>query len=180
MTELLLIRHAPVAEPGRLYGRTDVAAATNKVGEVVVAQPGTLITSPALRCRQTAEALWPATAIIQDDRLWEQDFGDHDGLPFGDLPDLGVMSNDALADYAAPGGESFNAVAARIAPALIEWAKRPNPVLVVHAGVIRAALGLALGHPPAGLAFAVDNLSVTRITVGPDGPFAVGCVNAQA
>ncbi len=181
--ELILIRHAPVALPGRLFGRTDVdaridpaalAALRDRLG--AVAQ---VISSPARRCQQTARALFDGHTV--DDRLWEQNFGAHDGLAYDALPDLGILEGAALAGYAAPGGESFADLCARVAPALRDHGKQAcaaGPVaLVVHAGVVRAALALVTGHVPGALAFEVATLSVTRLRCGLDGPVAVIGVN---
>lgn len=181
--ELVLIRHAPVADPGRLYGRTDVEAAleTKAVARLKdrLTSIARVISSPARRCRQTAEALFGPCE--QDARLWEQDFGAHDGMAFDALPDIGVLDSRALAAHRSPGGESFDDLCARVFPALIEHGRQAaahGPVaLVVHAGVIRAALGFVTGHGPGGLAFEVAHLSVTRLRCGPDGPLSVIEVN---
>ncbi|MDD9743270.1 MULTISPECIES: histidine phosphatase family protein [Marinovum] len=180
--ELILLRHAPVATPGRLCGRSDPSAALVAADiarlRAALPLPGRVVTSPARRCRQTAAALWPAQAAQPDARLWEQDFGAHEGLPYDALPDLGPMSGADLAQYAPPGGESFADLCARVAPALAEHgqaaAQMPAPlVLVVHAGVIRAALSQVTGLLSAGLAFEVATLSATRLRCGPEGPVSV-------
>ncbi|WP_233252524.1 histidine phosphatase family protein [Maritimibacter sp. 55A14] len=145
---------------------------------------GRVVTSPALRCRQTADALWPDHDQTHDPRLWEQDFGAHDGLPHDRLPDLGPMDARTLSDWTPPGGESFSDLCARVAPALSEHALtacglgRPL-ALVVHAGVVRAAVAQVTGTVHAGLAFEVANLSVTRLRCGADGPFSVIEVNRE-
>ena len=180
--ELVLIRHGPVAWSDRLCGRTDTPArlaeapiaATRKL--LPAAAP--LISSPARRCIETAAALYPGQDPEQDAHLWEQDFGAHDGLPYADLPDIGVLSSEALAAYAPPQGESFADVAHRIDGPLRAQAKQAHAdgrprVLVVHAGVIRAALGLVMGHVPAGLAFEIAHLSVTRLRAGAAGPISI-------
>ncbi|WP_040604575.1 histidine phosphatase family protein [Sagittula stellata] len=184
--ELVLIRHAPVAEPGVLNGRRDVAArlspdaihalrqGAGRVAKVVV--------SPALRCRQTAKALWPDAEPTEDARLWEQDFGDFEGRALQHLPDLGEISPDALAAHRWPGGESFADVCSRAAPALQDAAGMARdhgaPVAVVaHAGVIRAALALVTGHVPGALAFEIAPLSVTRLGVWRGAPVSVRSVN---
>lgn len=181
--ELLLIRHAPASRRGVLFGRTDVDARIDRTAtDALRGDLGPVrrvVSSPARRCRQTAEALF--ASHTQDVRLWEQDFGAHDGLPFAELPDIGVLSGDELARHAAPGGESFSDLCARIAPALSEYGRMAcddGPVaLVVHAGVIRAALALVTGTVPGGLVFEVANLSVTRLRCGPEGPLSVIEVN---
>jgi alpha-ribazole phosphatase len=165
--ELLLIRHAPIAEAGRLCGRTDLPAhlpaAQTEALRALLAPVPVVLCSPARRCTATAEALWPGRAIAPDARLWEQDFGRMDGAALADLPDLGALTPAALADHAYPGGESFADMAARVLPALLA-APEAGPVAVVaHAGTVRAALGHALGCPAAGLAFEVAPLSLTRL-----------------
>ena len=100
---------------------------------------------------------------------------------FDQLPDLGSLDQAALAAHRSAGGESFIDLCHRVTPALIEhgrYAGKCGPVaLVVHSGVIRAALGFVTGHSPGGLAFEVSHLSVTRLRCGPDGPLSVIEVN---
>jgi alpha-ribazole phosphatase len=182
-SQLVLVRHAPVAEPGILCGRTDLPA---RIDSATIAPLAELlsdlvdvVTSPARRCRQTARAIWPeASGFEADARLWEQDFGDDDGRRFSDLPDLGTLSGAELAAHRPPGGESFDDLCARTRPALREAAERARtsgePIaLVVHAGVIRAALALVLGSRPAALTFEIAPLSITRTRVGPEGPVSI-------
>ncbi|WP_353474409.1 histidine phosphatase family protein [Salipiger sp. H15] len=180
--ELILIRHAPIAEPGRLCGRTDLPARIEPdrlaALRASLPRPGLLVSSPALRCVQTAAALWPEVAATQDPLLWEQDFGAQDGLAYDQLPDLGAMEGPELARWTPPGGESFADLCARTAPALRGYGLRAAAgaapvVLLVHAGVIRAALSQVTGALHAGLAFEIAPLSVTRLRCGAEGPFAV-------
>ncbi len=181
--ELILIRHAPVAISGHLFGRTDVAARIDHAAigrlKARLGHVSHVVSSPALRCRQTAEALFESHE--QDERLWEQNFGEHDGLPFEALPDIGLLGNAELAQHASPNGESFSQLCARTSPALQEYGRdayEGGPLaLVVHSGVIRAALALVSGHVPGGLAFEVANLSVTRLRCGSDGPLSAIEVN---
>ncbi|APZ52410.1 histidine phosphatase family protein [Salipiger abyssi] len=170
--ELLLIRHAPADHGGRLCGRRDVAAILPEAEALAplrdwLAECREVVTSPALRCRQTAGALFPDRELPEDPALWEQDFGAHDGLRFDEIPDLGRLSRTDLADHRPPGGESFADMAARLRPAfamLSERARQGGPLAVVaHAGTVRAALGLVLGELPVGLGFEVAPLSVTRL-----------------
>lgn len=181
-SELLLIRHAPAETGGRLCGRRDVPARLDDraaLSRLASALTGVrqVVTSPAIRCRQTAEALFPGINPDEDARLWEQDFGAEDGMDYADLPDLGPLSREALAERRPPGGESFAEMAVRAIPALEELAAADGPVAVVaHAGTVRAGLALALGSVPAALAFEVAPLSLTRIRcLG--GAFSVVSVN---
>ena len=179
-SELILIRHGLTDRPGHLCGRTDVGlaevprlpkgAALQSIAQIWV--------SPAQRARQTASGLWPEAALHADERLWEQDFGAWEGLPFADVPDVGDLSGEALASMTPPEGESFRDVVARVRPALVEAAVHDKPLAIVaHAGVIRAALSIALNHAPSGLAFEVDHLSVTRLRCLPGGGFSIISVN---
>jgi alpha-ribazole phosphatase len=70
-------------------------------------------------------------------------------------------------DKPAPGGESFMDLYNRVRGAIerinVEHAGK-NVIAVAHGGTIKAAIGLALGNAPEkGLAFDIDNCSVTRL-----------------
>ena len=70
-------------------------------------------------------------------------------------------------DEPAPGGESFmdlyNRVRGVIERISAEQAGK-DVIAVAHGGTIKAAIGLALGNQPEqGLAFDIDNCSVTRL-----------------
>lgn len=181
--DLILIRHAPTAVRGRLFGRTDIAAHIDATRiDALGARLGHMarvVSSPAQRCQQTAKALFGC--YEQDERLWEQDFGAHDGLLFEELPDIGVLDSTALAHHASPNGESFAELCERAFPALLEYGRDAHEhgsvALVVHAGVIRSALAMVSGHVPGGLAFEIENLSVTRLRCGPNGPVSISEVN---
>lgn len=182
MARLRMIRHAPALHGGALAGRRDVAADLGD-GAAVAAVRGALgdvtrvLSSPALRCVQTAEALFPGRAFTQDARLWEQDFGTWEGMAFNALPDLGPMSRAGLAAHCPPGGESFADLCARVWPALHEIAAGGDAVIVAHAGVIRAGLALAIDSVPQGLAFEVAPLSLTGLHQIAGQGWSVVCVN---
>ncbi|WP_299909535.1 histidine phosphatase family protein [uncultured Paracoccus sp.] len=160
MTRLYLIRHAPPLNGGRLAGRRDVAADCSDAPAFAalrarITHVPSIWASPALRCRQTAEALGLAADLHPE--LWEQDYGAWENLPFADLPDLGPLSPDELARHRPEGGESFAEMAARVLPRLAE--AEGDTVIVAHAGTVRAALSMVVG--PAALSFAVSPLSLT-------------------
>jgi len=172
--EVIVVRHAPVAVPGVLAGRSDLPARLSPDAiaacRTALPEPMALWASPAQRCLHTAEALFPATDIHTDARLWEQDFGALDGHPFAEMPDLGPMLLPDLAAHSWPDGESFAEMCARCRPALVDLARQAEalggPVIcVAHAGVARAALALALDCVPGALAFEIAPLSRTRFTV---------------
>lgn len=182
-TELILIRHAPALAGGRLCGRTDVGADVSDAASIAdlagaVTAVDRVITSPALRCRQTAGALWPGREFATDPALWEQDFGDWDGMALARLPDLGPLTRAALARHRPPKGESFADLCARVRPALAALPSGPTAI-VAHAGTIRAALSLALTDPADALGFEIAPLSMTRLTRrGAD--WSIGAVNRVA
>lgn len=182
VTELMLIRHAPALDGGRLAGRRDVPADLCDAGALAglraAVGAAAVVASPARRCRETAAALWPDLSPRLDPRLWEQDFGSWEGVAFADLPDLGDLSSRALAAHRPPGGESFADLCARVAPALCDLRRDGGRIAVVaHAGVVRAALALATGAVPGALAFQVAPLSLTRLLALPGGQWAVAGVN---
>lgn len=183
--EIILIRHAPVTEGGRLAGRLDLPADLSdpsRIAALAARLPGgaRLTSSPARRCLMTAEALVPALPARVDERLWEQDFGDWEGLDLAALPDLGPLPADALADHRAPGGESFRQLCVRTTSALSALAAEGGVhVVIAHAGTVRAALAQATGSVPGALSFQVAPLSLSRFHVGPQGQWSVAEVNWQ-
>lgn len=183
-TMLLMIRHAPLDVRGRLIGRGDLTLRVDPAAadalRALVGDVDRIAVSPALRCRQTASALWPGRDAEQDAALWEQDFGAWEGALYAHLPDIGDVSGEELARTAPPGGESFVDACARIVPALERLAEHEGRVAVVaHAGTVRAAISRAIGSPAAALAFRIAPMSLTRIVVSGQG-WAVDCVNLQA
>ena len=186
-TEVMLIRHAPARHGGRLAGRRDVPADLPEAAVLAgmraaigpIGGEARLVVSPALRCRQTAQALWPEVTPALDERLWEQDFGAWEGVDFTALPDLGTLALDGLAAHCPPGGESFADTCARVAPGLCELAGKGGGrvAVVAHAGVVRAGLALATGQVAAALAFQVAPLSVTTLWALPGGQWSIAGVN---
>jgi alpha-ribazole phosphatase len=181
-TDLILIRHAPALNGGRLAGRRDVAADLPDADTFArlreaLGPVDRLLTGPALRCQMTAAALFPGQRVAEDARLWEQDFGAWEGCPPGDLPDLGSLDRAALANHRPPGGESFADLCSRVAPALIAAASGGRVAVVAHAGTMRAALALALGDAAVAMAFEIAPLSTTLIRALPGGQWSVGHVN---
>ena len=126
-------------------------------------------------------ALWQGQQSAQlDSRLWEQDFGEWEGLSYEAVPDVGTMRPEELAKHRPPGGESFEDVYARVQPALLdaasEWSDA-RVAIVAHAGVVRAAIALALGSCAGALSFEVRTLSLTHIRVLTGGTYSIGCAN---
>ncbi len=177
VTKLSLIRHAPAQDGGCLAGRRDVPAHPGDPDQIAALQallgaPKRLLASPALRCQQTSAMLWADLAPQPQPQLWEQDFGEWEGTPYPDLPDIGTLSTSQLAAHRPPQGESFNDLCARVGPQLQSLADDhagEHLVVVCHAGVIRASLSWAGALGPAALGFAVEPLSLTQIEVAATG-----------
>lgn len=197
--ELWLIRHAIVAEAERLrlYGTQDVPLCP----ESLVAQarqyqalahalprPARWLCTPLSRTRRTAERIfaagYPAQRLHVEPGLLEQDLGEWHGLVHAALPPLLAAPAHPFWPLAAeeqpPGGESFEAVVARVGPTverIAEEADGESVVAVCHGGTIRAAVAFAMEvDARAALHLSVQNLSLTRITRELGG-WRVGCVN---
>lgn len=178
--QLMLVRHAPAIHGGRLAGRRDIPADLSDRAalgwlwsRIADHWPDHVLVSPARRCLWTACALFTIEKTHTDPRLWEQDFGAWEGLPLTELPDLGPLSGEALAAHRPPGGESFADVVARASP--VFQAATGTTLIITHAGIVRAALALAIG-PASALRFAVSPLSLTVLTRA-GGVWAVQSVN---
>jgi broad specificity phosphatase PhoE len=174
------VRHAPVrSDGGNIYGQKDLACDTSDrdVFEAVakiLPRDAVWVASSLMRTHQTADAIWaagfpkPAT-MAKEAALAEQHLGEWQGMnraAFLASRPLGSHWFAAI-DEAAPGGESFMDLYTRACGAIArigaEHAGR-DVIAVAHGGTIKAAIGLALGGlPEKGLAFDIDNCSVTRL-----------------
>lgn len=107
-----------------------------------------VLASPALRARQTAQAL--GLDALTDTALRDWDVGAWRGRA---LADLHAQAPQALAawrgdpDAAPPGGESLNQLAARVAHWLGQLDRTGHVVAVTHAAVVRATLLAVLEAP---------------------------------
>jgi alpha-ribazole phosphatase len=174
------VRHAPVRnDGGNIYGQKDIACDTSdrEVFEAVakiLPRHAVWYASSLMRTHQTADAIWAAGFPKPDvmphvAAFAEQHLGDWQGMNRAAFLASRPAGSHWFADIdvPAPGGESFldlyNRVKAAIERITIEQAGR-DVIAVAHGGTIKAALGLALGGEPAkGLAFDIDNCSVTRL-----------------
>jgi len=106
-----------------------------------------VLTSPALRARQTAEAF--ASAMAEDAALADQDFGDWAGRDLAGLQETDPAALGAWlssADAAPPGGESFAQLCRRVDAFMTGLLGRAEEtVAITHPAVIRAAILTALG-----------------------------------
>lgn len=117
-----------------------------------------VVRSPARRAAATAAALGHPDAP-EAAELREAAFGAWAGKVLADLhaddpgPVVAWMTDTS---FVPPGGESLDALTARIGTWLASVAERERPlVAVTHGGVVRAAIAVALGAP-AGAAWRID------------------------
>jgi broad specificity phosphatase PhoE len=156
---LVLARHAEaehnlrnvlngdVSAPFRLTerGREQARALGRDVGAVdLVAH------SSFARTRETGEAAWPGTPLLEVPELNESSFGQFEGMPFGD--GYGTWCERAAPDEPCPGGgESRVAAATRYLEGFRRLLARPEDTIALVAHGVHVAyvlLGVE-GRPPA-------------------------------
>ena len=174
------VRHAPVREDnGCIYGQKDLGCDTSDrvvfsaVGKILP-RDAVWIASNLKRTHQTADAIWAAgfpkpEKMPHEAGLAEQHLGDWQGMNRAAFLASRPAGSHWFADLdqPAPGGESFMELYNRVRGVIDrindEHAGR-DVIAVAHGGTIKAAIGLALGEQPEkGLAFDIDNCSVTRL-----------------
>jgi broad specificity phosphatase PhoE len=174
------VRHAPVrSDGGNIYGQKDIECdcSDREVFEAVakiLPRGAAWYASNLKRTHQTAEAIWAGgfpkpSKLTKEAAFAEQNLGSWQGLNrkefLASLP-LGRQWLSEV-DVPAPGGESFLDLYNRTCHAIqrITAAEAGRDIIAVaHGGTIRAAVGLALGGLlERGLAFDIDNCSVTRL-----------------
>ena len=186
---LTFIRHASSEPSGFLYGRYDadigaIAPDTISFLRAQIIEDSLIICSPATRCQKTCDAvLSKANPRQTHDALWEQSFGRWDGTAFSQLPDIGNLTGEALANFTPPDGESFSDLCRRVHPTIENIClneSAQNITFFVHAGVIRAALSLAFSSHISALTCEIDPLSVTKLRYLGEPGFSVASVNRTA
>ena len=142
------------------------------------------IISPLERCVATFENLQKHAkfaSVKYDERLVEQSYGQWHGKKFADIEKQHLAYapkhnwHCLHPDITPPGGENFGALTARIKPVIDELIATPGDhILITHAMVIRACLGIALNLPSAqAVAFHFENLSISKLNYR-DAPDHVG------
>jgi len=197
-TRLILVRHGetPLSVERRFSGRGDPAltergqaqalAAAARVSELLRDDAPQIVGSSLTRARQTAEqiAALLGGGVSTDERLVECDFGEWEGLTFGEVRQRWPRELDAWlhsTGVAPPGGESFDQVAARILPAVVELRERysgQDVVVVSHVTGIKLTLREALD---AGAHFLhrlhLDPAGISVVESWTDGGISVRLVN---
>jgi broad specificity phosphatase PhoE len=183
MRRLLLVRHASTdAVRAAAFGADEPLDAGGRAAAARLRLPRAdeVLVSPALRTRETAQACG-LDVSRPEAALAECDFGRWAGLT---LREVAEREPDAVAAWlndpdAAPyGGESLSDVLARVRGWLAAQAALDGTaVAVTHAGVVKAAVVIALDAPPAAFwRIDVAPLSVTELHAH-DGRWTVTRVN---
>jgi broad specificity phosphatase PhoE len=162
---------------GLLLGRADpdLDALGRRQAEAIAAalpRPDLVLSSPLVRCRQTAEAL--GVPVEVDERLVELDYGEYDLIPLQDIPAETWRRWREDPTFRPPGGETLEELAVRVGEALDgvrERARHADVVVVSHVSPIKAALAWALGVSIAvSWRCFVGQASITEIGMSPNGP----------
>uniref|UniRef100_UPI00226463AE histidine phosphatase family protein n=1 Tax=Streptomyces sp. PR69 TaxID=2984950 RepID=UPI00226463AE len=146
-----------------------------------------IVSSPLTRCRETAAAVAARLGLDVriEDGLREADFGAWEGLTFAEVQERYPYDLDAWLSSAkaAPsgGGESFAAVARRVAAArdrLIAQSAGRTVLLVTHVAPIKTLVRLALGAPPESLfRMELSAASLSAVAYYADGNASVRLLN---
>jgi probable phosphoglycerate mutase len=195
---MFLVRHGSTAltAQGRYSGRVDVPLSASGAAEAaaaarrlrdLAASLDAVVSSPLVRCVDTARAIADAfggVPVETDDDLIECDFGDFEGMTFGEVRERYPAELDAwLASTAVPppDGESFQVVSLRVRRAvkrlLASYAGK-TVVVVSHVTPIKMILrdALAAGDQFLYRLF-LDPAGVSIVDTWPDGGIAVRLVN---
>jgi broad specificity phosphatase PhoE len=175
---LVIVRHGRTDANARglLLGRMDVPL--DEVGLIqasrlaaAVGPVDRVISSPLQRAQQTAAVF--GRQVDLDDRLIELDYGEFDGLAFGDLPVDTWASWRRDISFRPPGGESLQGLGARVRGFLDELTTAANHetvIVVTHVSPIKAAVAWALDAPDeVTWRLYVAPASITRIDTGDRG-----------
>ncbi|MFH8987113.1 bifunctional RNase H/acid phosphatase [Streptomyces sp. NPDC017940] len=148
-----------------------------------------VVSSPLLRCQETARTVAArlGLGVRIEEGLRETDFGAWEGLTFAEVrerqPDE-LNAWLASPDAAPPGGESFTAVATRVAAArdgLLSAHAGRTVLLVTHVTPIKTLVRLALGAPPEALfRMELAAASLSAVAYYADGNASVRLLNETA
>ncbi|MEU6299392.1 bifunctional RNase H/acid phosphatase [Streptomyces erythrochromogenes] len=166
-------------------GRRQAAAVAEALAARGTVQ--TVISSPLLRCRETARAVADRLGldVTVEQGLREVDFGAWEGLTFAEVRERFPEDLQAWLDSpkAAPtgGGESFAAATRRISATrdrlLAEHAGR-TVLLVTHVTPVKILVRLALGAPPESLfRMELSAASLSAVAYYADGNASVRLLN---
>lgn len=176
MRTLYLIRHAPTHAKA-MVGWTDLPGDCSDTAAfarlaALLPQGATLVSSDLARAVATADALaLPAPRLPHHPGLREIHFGAWEMRTYAEVEaeDATIRAFwDRPGEVAPPGGESWNALAARVHAALDDLLARTagDLVAVSHFGAILTAIQRATGQNALQtFAQKIDNLSLTEIAI---------------
>lgn len=181
MTRFFWVRHGPTHSRA-LIGRTDLPADLSDRAALdrlsaFLPTGAVVVSSDLIRAVATADALQAGRfRLPHDAALREFDFGAWEGLPAAEVAERWPVQSRAYwerpGDTAPPGGESWNAAAARVDAAVARLAAAHpgrDIVAVAHFGVILTQLRRARGCTAYEvLAERIEPLSVTCLTLAGD------------
>jgi broad specificity phosphatase PhoE len=189
MGELILMRHGETewSREGRHTGRTDLPLTSRGEEQAralapLLADREVVLTlaSPALRARRTAE-LAGLTGAPADERLWEWDYGDYEGLSTPrireDRPGWYLWRDGVIGGETADQvGARVDGVLDRVRPALAGG----DVALVAHGHVLRILTARWLGLPAAdGRLFKLGTGTLSTLGTEHDEP-VIGTWNVPA
>ena len=178
---IVFARHGQTAlnRSGRLQGRLD--APLSELGleqaaglslELANLPVTRIVARPLQRAVQTASAIAAPHGldVETDERIIELDYGEWDGVPLASVPASAWDDWRADPAYAPPGGESLQAVTARVASFLDDALRDDVTIAVSHVSPIKAAVCCALRvDERASWRMHLGVASVTRLGTRPDG-----------
>lgn len=172
MSNIWWVRHGPTRRR-EMNGWTDVPADlsdTVAIARMADYLPSDVrvVSSDLIRAVTTADAIQgPRPRLPHRAGLRELHFGDWEGRTYAEIeasdPELARIYWSEPGDVAAPGGESWNAMQARI-DAEIADLRAEDTIIVAHFAVILSQVQHALGcSPQQVLAHKIGSLSVTHL-----------------
>jgi probable phosphoglycerate mutase len=180
---IVFVRHGQTASNrgGQLQGRFDAPltaegeAQAKCLATALRHEPlARVVTSPLVRARATAEAIAEVLGleVETDERLVELDYGEWDQLRMLDIPAEAWRKWRETVSFTPPGGESLEAVTARVVAFCDEQfsvAGDESVVAVSHVSPIKAAVCWALETDErASWRMRLGLASITRIDGGQD------------
>lgn len=174
MTRFWWLRHGPT-HAKHFCGWLDLSADLSDhaaIGRMQALLPDApVVSSDLLRARQTADAIaGPRPRLPALPNLREFHFGEWEGKEWSETaeshPELSRAYWESPGDIAPPGGESWNAAAARVDAAVggLLALGHTDLIVVAHMGVILTRLAQALDEDPeTAIGHRIDPLSLTRL-----------------
>lgn len=160
-SRLILLRHGRTGLSGRYVGATDVPLSDEGRNQILGLRSGlgamgidTLLTSPMLRCTQSAGLLGLGLPVQLDPDLREIDFGRWEGKTFAEIeardPELVRVWARGADDFCFPGGEATAEFVRRVEAVKdrLLALEAETVLLVTHGGVIRSLICSLLGLTP--------------------------------